>query len=203
MQSEILSVMRAQRACRRFDPSGEVADSDIEAMLDAAVHAPSAENTQPWCFVVVRDEPTRADLAHWWTETWQAGGSEYARQVVTSDALYADLEHAVGPGGFAAAPVVIVVCLDTERVAEVFGPSSIYPAVQNLLLAANALGYGSCLTTGLTTFGIDRVRERLKLPNSVSPMAAAYVGLPAAKLGPPKRRPATAVTYREQFGTPW
>jgi nitroreductase len=202
VQAEILTVMRAQRACRRFDPAGAVTDCDIEVMLDAAVHAPSAENTQPWCFVVVRDEPTRIDLARWWTETWQAGGWQYARQVAT-DALYADLEQAVGPSGFAAASAVIVVCLDTERVAEIFGPSSIYPAVQNLLLAANALGYGSCLTTGLTTFGTDRVRERLNLPDSISPMAAVYIGRPATKLGPPGRRPATTVTYREQFGTPW
>ena len=89
--------------------------------------------------------------------------SEYARQI-TSDAMFADLESAVGPTGFAAAPVCVVVCLDTEKVMEVFGQSSIYPAVQNLLLAANALGYGSCLTTGLTLFGVDRVRERLQLP---------------------------------------
>lgn len=201
--TEIFSVMRAQRACRQFDPRGEVTDSDIEAMVDAAVHAPSAENTQPWCFVVVRDPQTRTNLASWWTEMWQAGGAEHAKQAITSDALYADLENAVGPAGFAAAPVVIVVCLDNELVAEVFAASSIYPAVQNLLLAANALGYGSCLTTALTTFGVDRVRARLKLPDSVSPMAAVYIGRPATSLGAPRRRPAAAVTYREQFGASW
>ncbi|MDT0440910.1 nitroreductase family protein, partial [Streptomyces doudnae] len=78
-----------------------------------------------------------------------------------------------------------------------------YPAVQNLLLAANDLGYGSCLTTGLTTFGIDRVRELLALPATLNPMAAVYVGQPSKKLSPPRRRPATSVTYRERFGTPW
>lgn len=201
--AEIFSVMRAQRACRKFDPVDEVPDSDVEQMIDAAVHAPSAENTQPWCFVIVRDEQTRKDLAHWWTEMWQAGGSEHARQTITSPALYADLKNAVGPAGFAAAPLVIVVCVNNELVAETFAESSIYPAVQNILLAANALGYGSCLTTALTTFGVDRVRERLKLPDNVSPMAAVYIGRPATTLGAPRRRPAASVTYREQFGTPW
>ena len=200
--AELFSVINAQRACRRFDPDGKVTDADVETMLGAAVHAPSAENTQPWCFVVVRDEQNRIDLARWWTETWQAGGSEYARQI-TTDAMYNDLQHAVGPGGFAAAPVVVVVCLDTEKVLEVFAQSSIYPAVQNLLLAAGGLGYGSCLTTGLTLFGADRVRERLGLPATITPMAAVYVGRPAAPLGPPRRRPATEVTYREQFGSAW
>jgi nitroreductase len=200
--AELFSVINAQRACRRFDSEAEVPDADIERMLEAAVHAPSAENTQPWYFVVVRDEQTRIDLAAWWTETWQAGGSEYARQVA-SDAMFADLEFAVGPKGFAAAPVVVVVCLDSEKVLEVFAQSSIYPAVQNLLLAANGLGYGSCLTTGLTLFGVDRVRERLGLPETVTPMAAVYIGKPAKALKPPRRRAAREVTYRERFGEPW
>lgn len=173
--TEIFPVMRAQRARRQFDPRGEGADSDIEAMIDAVVHGSSAKNTPPLCFVVVRDERTCTNLAGWWTEMWQAGGSEHAKQVITSDAL----------------------------LAEVFAGSSIYPAVQNLLLAANALGYGSCPTTALTTFGVDHVRERLKLPDSVSPMAAVHIGRPATKLGTPRRRPAAAVTYREQFGAPW
>jgi nitroreductase len=96
-----------------------------------------------------------------------------------------------------------VICADTERVQEIHAPSSIYPAVQNLLLAAADLGYGSCLTTGLTTFGVDRVREKLQLPDTLLPMAAVYLGKSARKLSPPRRRPAASVTYREQFGTPW
>jgi nitroreductase len=195
--------IHAQRACRRFDPDGKVADSDVEQMLAAAVHAPSAENTQPWTFIVVRDESNRALLAAWWTETWNAGGGDFVRQSVEDKVLVADLEFGFSKGGFAAAPVVVVVCADTDRVPEVYAPSSIYPAVQNLLLAAADLGYGSCLTTGLTTFGVDRVRELLQLPQNLIPMAAVYVGLPARKLSPPRRRPATSVTYREWFGTPW
>lgn len=200
---ELLSIMHAQRACRRFDPNGQMPDTDIEQMLAAAVHAPSAENTQPWRFIVVRDRQTRADLANWWTETWKSGGAEYARQMITSDALYADLEIAVSPFGFAAAPVVVVVCVDAEQVPEVHAASSVYPAVQNLLLAANDLGYGSCLTTGLTTFGVDRVRERLQLPGTLTPLAAVYIGPAANKLGAPKRFPFTSVSYREQYGKPW
>ena len=200
---ELLAVMEAQRACRRFDAGADVPDSDIEQMLTAAVHAPSAENTQPWRFIVVRDGRTRADLASWWTETWKSGGAEYARTVITSDALYADLEIAVSPVGFAAAPVVIVVCVDGEQVQQEHAASSIYPAVQNLLLAANDLGYGSCITTGLTSFGVDRVRDRLQLPGTLTPLAAVYIGRPASKLGAAKRRPASSATYRERYGERW
>jgi nitroreductase len=195
--------MRAQRACRRFDPDGKVLDADIEQMLQSAVHAPSAENTQPWSFVVVRDAESRRLLADWWTETWNAGGGDFIRGSLHDQALIDDLEYGFNRGGFAAAPVVIVVCADTEKVMDVHAPSSIYPAVQNLLLAAADLGYGSCLTTGLTTFGVERVRERLELPDTMLPMAAVYVGPSAKKLSPPRRRPAIEVTYREKFGAAW
>lgn len=201
--SELLAVMRSQRACRRFDPDGKVLDSDLELMLDAAVHAPSAENTQPWSFLVVREEHTRSELTAWWTETWNAGGGDFIRQTLDDKNLIADLEFGFSRGGFAAAPVVVVVCADSERVADVYAPSSIYPAVQNLLLAAADLGYGSCLTTGLTTFGVDRVRELLELPETSLPMAAVYLGKPARKLSPPRRRPAASVTFRERFGQTW
>jgi nitroreductase len=196
---ELLAGIRSQRACRRFDPDAKVPDSDVEQMLAAAVHAPSAENTQPWTFIVVRDESARALLAGWWTETWNAGGGDFVRQSVEDKVLVADLEFGFSKGGFAAAPVVVVVCADTDRVPEIYAPSSIYPAVQNLLLAAADLGYGSCLTT----FGVDRVRELLQLPQNLIPMAAVYVGVPARKLSPPRRRPAASVTYRERFGTAW
>jgi len=200
---ELLAVMHAQRACRRFDPDGKVLDADLERMLQAAVHAPSAENTQPWSFVVVRNEAARAQLAEWWTETWNAGGGDFVRRSLDDKVLVADLEYGFNRGGFAAAPVVVVVCADTERVPEIYAPSSIYPAVQNLLLAAADLGYASCLTTGLTTFAVDRVREKLQLPDTLLPMAAVYLGRSVRKLSPPRRRPAGAVTYREQFGNPW
>jgi nitroreductase len=201
--ADLLTVMHAQRACRRFDPDGKVLDADIERMLESAVHAPSAENTQPWSFVVVRNEETRGQLADWWTETWKAGGGDFVRQSVEDKVLVADLEYGFNRGGFAAAPVVVVVCADTERVLEIYAPPSIYPAVQNLLLAAADLGYASCLTTGLTTFGVDRVREKLQLPDTLLPMAAVYLGRSTRKLAPPRRRPALSVTYREQFGNPW
>lgn len=200
---DLLAVIHAQRACRRFDPDTDVPDSDIEQILQAAVHAPSAENTQPWAFVVVREQKTRSLLADWWTETWNAGGGDFIRSSLEDKVLIADLEYGFSRGGFAAAPAVIAVCVDTERVAEIYAPSSIYPAVQNLLLAAADLGYGSCLTTGLTTFGVDRVRELLELPETLLPMAAVYLGAPARKPSPPRRRPVASVTFRERYGDRW
>ncbi len=147
---------------------------------------------------------SRKLLADWWTETWNAGGGDFIKQSLDDQALVNDLEYGFNRGGFAAAPVVVVVCADTERVPEIYAPSSIYPAVQNLLLAAADLGYGSCLTTGLTTFGVDRVRERLA--------AARHVAADGGHLSRAGRRrssrrhgadPPLDVTYREKFGAAW
>jgi nitroreductase len=200
--AELLEVVRSQRACRRFDPAQPVPDVDIEAVLEAAVHAPSAENSQPWAFVVVREPATREALAATWAEAWAVGGGDHVRSS-TDDALFRDIEDGMANGGFGSAPVVIIVGADHEVVAEAWAGASIYPAVQNLLLAAADLGYGTCLTTGLTTFFADQVRELLSLPPAVEPMAAVYLGRAARALGPPRRRPARTVTYRERFGQAW
>lgn len=197
----LLDVIHCQRACRAFDPSVEVTDADVETLLDAAVHAPSAENTQPWVFVVVRDDGTRRALAETWASAWSIG-SEHVRGNV-DDALFADLERGMGGGGFGTAPVVIVIGADLDRVDEMYAECSIYPATQNLLLTATALGLGSCLTTGLTTFFADQVRDLLSLPATVKPLAAVYLGAPERALGPPRRRPASQSTHRERYGDNW
>jgi nitroreductase len=199
---ELRAVMQAQRACRRFDPDGDVPDRDIELILDAAVHAPSAENSQPWVFVVMRSAGARAALSELWTAAWTAGGAEFVRSR-TDDKVYADLDSGIMRGGFASAPVIVMVGADLDRVPEAFAPSSVYPAVQNILLAAADLGYGSCLTTGLTSTYVEPVRELLGLPETVLPMAAIYLGRPERRPGPPRRRPATESTYREHYKAPW
>ena len=88
-----------------------------------------------------------------------------------------------------AAPVLIVVCGDTSRCVPAVLEASVWPAVQNLLLAAATSGLGSALTTLATVFG-DELRQVLALPEHVRAMAVVPLGHPAVKLGPPKRLPA-------------
>lgn len=194
-------VALAQRACRRFDPAAPVPDDDLERILSAAVRAPSAENTQPWSFVVVRDDTTRAELDATWAGAWAMGAEHLDPDL--DPTLRRDLEDGLGRGGLATAPVVIVVGCDLDRVAEVHAACSVYPASQNVLLAAAALGYGSCLTTGLTTFFVDQLRALVTLPETIVPMALVYLGRPARPLGPSRRRPLTEVVHRERYGRPW
>ncbi|MCW2831070.1 MAG: nitroreductase [Aeromicrobium sp.] len=199
--NDILDVMHAQRACRSYDPTVPVPDTDVERILTAATRAPSAENTQPWVFVVVRSPESREAIADLWSAGWQHAAADLKQALPSS--LYDDLETGIGKRGFADAPVVIVVGADLERVMESRAPSSIYPAVQNMLLAAGSLGWGSCLTTGLTMEAAEHLKAVVGLPPTVLPMATVYVGAPARPLKPGRRRPLAEVTHAERFGSAW
>jgi nitroreductase len=189
-------VVLGQRACRRFaaDP---VPDDDIARMLDAAVHAPSAENAQPWIFVVVRDADQRRTIAELTRRLWDGGAGEQSRPRLDAG-LFAEVDGAIR-SDFGGAPVLVVVAGDgTDATTRATLPASIFPAVQNLLLAANALGYGSALTT-LTTVAAGELRALLDLPDGAEPMAVVPVGRPARPPGPARRTPAGSKTFADRY----
>ncbi len=192
-------VALAQRACRTF-ADRPVGDDLIERCLEAATHAPSAENLQPWEFVVVRDPGLRAAIGDLTSRAWQGGGRQHSESRLPAKLL--DEVHHGAEGGIASAPVIIVVGGSSAAALETTLPSSVFPAVQNLLLAASALGLGSAMTTLATLFA-DQLRELLALPETVRPMAVVPVGWPAAPLGPPRRHPVSERAHRDRFGTPW
>jgi len=192
-------VVHRQRACRTFDDR-PVDDDTVERVLDAATFAPSAENRQPWVFVVVRDGERRAAIGRLTRQAWEGGGRAHSEGRL-APGLLADVE--VGAqGGVAAAPVLVVVAGDTgvgdRRVME----ASVFPAVQNLLLAATALGLGSSLTTLPLVFG-EELASIVGLPAEVLPMAVVPLGWPGRSLGPPRRLPVAAKAHRETYGSPW
>ena len=108
----------------------------------------------------------------------------------------------VAEAPIANAPVNIIVCADVQRGLEATIPSSIFPAVQNLLLAATALGLGSALTT-ITTGFRSEMQALLALPDHVRPVALVPIGHPARALGRPRRAPFNEHTYRERYGRTW
>lgn len=197
--TDFFDVAGRQRAHRRFTDA-PVDDATIERLLDAAVRAPSAENRQPWEFVVVRDTATRAALGDLMIRAWEGGGKAWSQSRL-SPGMLADVDAGMH-GGVAGAPVVLVVCVDLERGMEVTIGSSIFPAVQNILLGATALGLGSALTTIATGFDAE-LRALLALPDHVRPVALVPLGHPARALGPSRRDPVATHTHRERFGEPW
>jgi nitroreductase len=98
--------------------------------------------------------------------------------------------------------VLVVVCGDRELGLETTLPASVYPATQNLLLAAGALGLGSAMTTLATLFP-DALRTALGLPDHVLPMAVVPLGWPARALGPPRRLPLAERAHLDRYGTPF
>jgi nitroreductase len=197
--TDFFSVVARQRACRAFT-NDAVSDTDVEALLQAATFAPSAENRQPWEFVVVRDESRRHAIAELMQRAWDAGGRAYSEKRLTPH-MMRNVDAGM-TGGFATAPVHIVVAMDQERGNAQTVGSSIFPAVQNLLLAATALGLGSALTTIATMYAAE-LSAIVELPEPVQPVAVIPVGHPARALGAPKRDPFGAHTHRDTYGTAW
>jgi nitroreductase len=192
-------VVLGQRAHRELRPD-PVPDAVIERVLEAATHAPSAENRQPWVFIVVRDEATRQAIGGFSAHAWDTAGREHSRATLTPPFLAA--VEAWAMGGLAAAPVHIVVAGDTTLAPANLLPSSVFPAVQNLLLAAGAVGLGSLLST-LSLVAGRQFADLLALPDNLVPLALIPLGYPARTLGPARRIPVAAKTYRDRFGQPW
>jgi nitroreductase len=186
-------VVLSQRACRAFLPT-PVPYELVAICLEAATHAPSAENKQPWVFVVIDTEDLRRKIQALNEKAWTNGAREHAKNRLTPK-LLEDVERGVE----AVAPLYIVVCGDKEKGLEVTFPSSIYPATQNLLLAASGVGLGSAMTT-LALGSRGELQELLGLPDATMPMAVVPLGFPEQKMGPPKRIDFREVTHMNRYG---
>jgi nitroreductase len=199
MANSIFDPIHRQRACRRFsdDPVG---DDAVATVLDAATKAPSSENLQPWVFVVVREDERRQAIGDHLGKAWAAGGLDYVTGRLP-ESLVADIDQG-HRGGIADAPVLVIVGGDTRRVPKPWLASSVFPAVQNLLLAAGAIGLGSALTT-LAAADKQSLSDLVGFPDEILPLAMVPLGYPVRTLGPPRREPFGEHTFREEFGQPW
>jgi len=197
--TEFFPLAHGQRAHRYLKPD-PVPEELIEQILDVATKAPSGQNKQPWVFVVVQDPDVRAAIAEHARVLWEKFARDYSRPEV--DTYQWSDTDAWATGAFAQAPVMIVVCGDTNEMDAALLGSSIFPAVQNILLAALDLGLGSLLSS-LPVVSADDARAILSLPEHVVPLAVVPVGWPERALGPPKRIPFAQKTHRDRFGTPW
>jgi nitroreductase len=195
----LFDVVLRQRACRGFTDE-PVSDGLIADLLLAASHAPSAENRQPWVFVVVRRDDLRQKIGGIYERAWNSGARAHSEGRLPP-ALMADVDRGAR-GGIAEAPVIVVVCGDSQKSHPKALSASIFPATQNLLLAASASGLGSALTT-LAVVDKAQISELLELPEHVIPMAVVPIGWPSRSLGPPKREPIDTKTHRDTFGNPW
>ena len=196
-EMELLEAIRTTRAMRRLDPSRDVTDANIETILFAATKAPSARNEQPVRWVVARDREVRLRLG----EIYQQVSGSQARMAApdrSTGKLARSVDHLVHH--LADAPVLIVACAygaDDVRTA-----AGVYPAVQNLLLAARSLGLGTTLTSR-HRLAMAETRAVLGIPDEVSIYAVVPVGYPLGRWGEAPRRPVSEVAYRDRWGAPF
>ncbi len=192
------------RAMRRLKPD-PVAREDLEFIVEAATMASSGGNRQEWAFVVATDAAVRARLG----EIYADVGNELIRDTILANPEIDDASRRVYRGAMrlvdhmGEAPAIIVpVMIRRAPETSAQGASywgSIFPAIQNLLLAARSRGLGATLTT-IHKFREEQVREALGLPEESETIAMIPVGYPRGKWGRPLRAPASELTHWDRWG---
>ena len=201
--TDFFDVVPTQRACRdvRDDP---VDDDALARVLDAATYAPSAENRQPWEFVVVRDaDRPRARSATSPQRAWARRRPRVLRDAPRRPSCSPTSTTARRRRVSRRRRCSSSCAADTERGLEATVPSSIFPAVQNLLLAANALGLGSALTTITTALGAELARAARPPRRTSCRTPSSRSATRPGRSARPRREPFADHTHRDRYGTPW
>jgi nitroreductase len=202
------------RAIRRFTDE-PVTDDEVATCIRAAVQGPSGGNIQPWQFLVVTDPEVKADLG----DIYRRAYARYEAALLplvprfqreedqdSWDRTLAASRHLAGHLADASVlvlalmPAISMTLTDDDGDLDVGTPfASVYPAVQNLMLAARSMGIGSALTTVYRIYQ-DEVRALLGIPEQHEVVALVPMGHPAGRFGVARRRPAEAITHWNRFG---
>jgi nitroreductase len=216
-QAELFDIMFSTRSMRRLktDP---VSDDIIYQILDAGIRAASGGNTQHWRFLVVKDAEVKRKVQHIYQKGWEQARTIYDGRPGPSHMEEGKFRRLLDAASYLAdnlaeVPVLIFACLKERpmppgeagaqlaaKLARLSG-SSIYPAVQNMLLACRALGLGATLTT-VCSLHEEELRPVLNLPDNISTYALLPVGYPMGKFGPVRRMAVEEVTCVDQWGAP-
>lgn len=211
---EAMSTLRAVRKLRT-DP---IPDDVLERVLQAACWAPTGGNQQPWRVIVVRDDARKAGLQDIYRPEWQRYAAGFvARLDGLPDDQLAKWRKVIAAGDHLAdhlheAPAILLFCADPKLMAitdakldriSMVGGGSVYPAVQNAMLACVAEGLGCTLTT-LHCRREPEVKDLLDIPDHWATLAMVPIGYPVGRgHGPITRQPPAKMAYRDTFGTAW
>jgi nitroreductase len=212
---DLFETLHTQRAVRHFRPD-PIPDGVLREILAAAARAPSARNTQPWCFVAVREATVKAEIRRHYLAAWRQAQAFMAQ--VDADA---DIKHRPDYAGMMRgvdvlaeqldrAPVLVLCGLDTTQLGPLADPSgtirapqsayaSIFPAVQNLMLAARGLGIGSTLTTVYLSVEAE-IRRAVGMPDHVHIAALVPLGYPTRPFRVTSRKPVEQIAFLDRWG---
>lgn len=205
----LFHTLYTSRALRRFKPD-PIPEDVMFQLLDAAVRAPTGHNRQDWRFVLVTEDEPKRKMQEWSERAWTlAFGKDYPT-LESLDALprtarlsirgVYDLAH-----NLATVPLIVVICGLKDAHSSPGG--SHFPAAQNMLLAARALGLGGSIfnlpMVGGPEVGIRALYELLGIPESNEIYCCVPIGYPKDKPGPLSRKPVKKVVYLERFGVQW
>ena len=222
----LFEAIYSARSIRRLK-SDPVPEELITRILDAAIRAPSGGNAQGWAFVVVRDPDLRRQLGVIYRKASDIAEAVYAARGRPSHLSEQQFARLMAAGrhlwdNMGEAPVLLLPCShrpvlplrealapdiaagweEEAAYAERIRGASIYPAVQNMLLACRGLGLGTVITTNHIRCE-DEVKAVLGLPPEVSTYALMPIGYPEGKFGPLARKPVGEVAYADRWGTAW
>jgi nitroreductase len=212
----LYEAMSTLRAVRRLRPD-PIPDDVLHRILQAAAWAPSGGNAQPWRLVVVRDAALRQAIGDLYRPQWARFGENYRRNAAKLDDVARIRQERILDAGdhlgehMGSAPVLLVCCFNPKLMAitdakldrpSVVGGGSVYPAVQNLMLACVSEGVGCTLTT-LLCFEEAAMKDLLEIPEDWHTCAVLPIGYPVrGGHGPISRRPVEKQCYADRFGAP-
>lgn len=190
---DIWEALYTTRAMRRLETT-PVPEADLWKIVEAATKGPSGSNAQPVRWMVVTDPEKRAKLGAIYKKCWEPVSKMYSGNIDQSDS---QMVRVFGSADYLGdhmgdAPAIII------PASKGGDPGSVYGALQNLCIAARALGLGTTLTT-VHQFAEDEVREVLGIPSDVKTWAMVPVGYPTGKWGEAKRRPVEEVAYWDSW----
>ena len=210
----VYEAMSTTRAVRRLRPD-PIPDAVLRRVIEAANWGPTGGNVQPWRVIAVKDAEKRRRLQELYVGPWEAYAAVYrARTAPLPDAARARQERVLRAADHLArnlhqAPVILVFCFNPELMAitdaglnrpSVVGGASVYPSVQNALLACRAEGLGCTLTT-LLCYREKEVKALLGMPPEWATCAFVPIGYPQGKgHGPLSRQPLEKMAFRDTWG---
>ena len=222
----LFEAIYSARSIRRLKPD-PVPEELITAVLDAAIRAPSGGNAQSWFFIVVRDADQRRQLGAIYRKASDIAEAIYAARGRPAHVSERQFARLMASGKYlwdhiGEAPVLLIPCArhpsvpprealppgiaarrgDEVAYAERIRGASIYPAIQNIILACRGFGLGTVITTNHIRCEAE-VKALIGIPEEVSTYALMPIGWPLEPFGPLTRRPIGEVAHADRWGTAW